>query len=196
MNKLDFISEEEIAEAVKSALTSTYTIDELIQEKREEQALINLNFDVTSGNLKQVNNNRKTLIKRIINARNITVLATFLIQIIDNNVYYEIERLTKNINNNVNKLKSEKELLITLKKSLQELKKYNSCDCNYDINELLVLLNDKNGLIYDIVIDEIKNTSTRIKGFDIISSTANEEKLKDLENDINNVTLKLGINKN
>lgn len=84
-----------------------------------------------------------------------------------------------NISDAIKELKKEKEFLNTIKDVIKELEIHKNTDKNYNISLLLLLIYDKNCLIYDVLKEEIESLQIRMKGIDYASNTG---KRKELEN--------------
>ena len=80
----------------------------------------------------------------------------------------EIENLVGKLLATAKTAQEERELLIAIKKSIDELRKYDLPDCNYDISEILMLICEKNVLLAKQGQKYINTTNSRMKRLDVV----------------------------
>ena len=79
--------------------------------------------------------------------------------------------------------------------ALEKLQARRVAACNYDICELLSFLYDLDDTIYQRVVDEIERSSLRIKGINTMYDDKHDRKIDELNEKIEDKTIKLGLKK-
>ena len=186
---------DELKEMIYEMLNQGITVEEAIDIKKKDDVLTKESFDICNNTYKAVNTSRKEIIMLL----NITKLRLQLYKTISFLLSEGSDQILKDSIDKINEtkeyLKNEKELLISIKNSLKELKKYNVSVCNYDINALLTSifqLNEKS--MYDLK-EYMQWCSMAINGITYYGNKNYQEEIKQLSLEIEKYTLRLGLNK-
>ena len=194
-NKEETMTTDELKEMIYEMLNQGITVEEAIDIKKKDDVLTKESFDICNNTYKAVNTSRIEIIMLL----NITKLRLQLYKTVSFLLSEGSGQILKDSIDKINEtkeyLKNEKELLISIKNSLKELKKYNVSVCNYDINALLTSifqLNEKS--IYDLK-EYMQWCSMAINGITYYGNKNYQEEIKQLSLEIEKYTLRLGLNK-
>lgn len=195
INNEEEMTTEELKEMIIDMLNQGITVEEAIEIKKKDDILTKESFDICNTTYKAVNNSR---IESIV-ALNITKLRLQLYKMISFLLSEGSDEILKDsivkINETKEVLTNEKELLMDIKRSLKELKKYNTSICNYDINALLTSIFRLNE---DTILDlkeYMQWCSMAINGITYYGNKNYQDEIKELEKEIENYSLRLGLNK-
>ena len=108
----------------------------------------------------------------------------------------ETYELIKLIEENIEIIKNEQELLNIIKNNIIRLQIYKITDFNNEINNLINLIKCKNDYICTLVLDYVKLSSNILKGYNINENDIEKLNTNDIDNQIKEYTLKLGLNHN
>ncbi len=194
MDEITF-DQEELKRLIKEELEKTQTIEEALEEKNREEALINESFDNAWNNYHAVSTIRHEAIKNMNKAKIRIVVINFISAIINNGVNNELEHIISFINDATKELKEQSTIMSKINIALEKLQAHRVAACNYDICELLSYLYDKDAAIYHRVVDEIGRASTRINGINTMYDDKHDIKIDELNEKISSMTLKLGLDK-
>ena len=172
----------------------TYTIEDALKAKEDEDKKIAESFDTTWNNYHVVSDRRSEAIKALNNAKIRIVVLNFISSFISSDVSNELNNLIKSIRNATKELKEEKELLYKIDIALEKLQAHNVNSCNYDLCELLSYLYDKYNAIYNKVVDEFNASSLRLRGINT-TQIDNDMSLEEVNDKINSCILTLGLGK-
>lgn len=189
------IDEEELKRVIKEEMEKTQTIEDALEEREKEEALINESFDATWNNYHAVSSIRHEAIKNLYRAKIRIVVVNYISAIINNNVSCELEHIICFINEATKELKEQKVIMNKINIALEKLQARRVAACNYDICELLSFLYDLDDTIYQRVVDEIERSSLRIKGINTMYDDKHDSKIDELNEKIEDKTIKLGLKK-
>ena len=189
------ITDEEIKEMIKEFLNSSITVEDAINQKKDENELARESFDICDKTYSTVSSARIGSIA----ALNITKIRLYLYKLIPflltDGATSIIDDSISKINATKEKLVNEKELLNNIRNSIKELKKYNVYICNYDINILLAALYKYNDTVMLDLQDYMQWCTMAINGITYYGNKDYDKEMEELNDVINNYTLRLGLNK-
>lgn len=194
MDEITF-DEEELKRLIKEELEKTQTVEEALEEKSKEEALIDESFDNAWNNYHAVATIRHEAIKNLNKAKIRVVVVNFISAIINNGVNDELDHIVRFINEATKELKNQSTIMNKINIALEKLQAHRVAACNYDICELLSYLYDKDDAIYHRVVDEIVRASIRIRGISTMYDDKHDVKIDELNEKISNMTLRLGLDK-
>ena len=190
----------ELADLIRSEIEKTYTIEEAIKEKQDENKLIKDSFDSLWNEYNTANSVRKEEIKnltlfkyRYLIIKQRYLIRNFLLMVIRNDAYYQISDLMKIVDSSNTELKNEKEFLILVRDTIKKLQLNNASNCNYDLSLLLSYLFEKYVLIYNYTSGEILACNSRLNGISTQGSSKYVDEKKELDDKINDIVLKLEL---
>lgn len=186
---------EELKQAVINEMEKTYTVEEALKAKEEEDKLFNESFDVLWKSYHSTQELRSEAIKKLRIIKYKTILSNILLLMIRYDIKDEVKKVVSIINSAQNDINLEKKLLNEIYISLEKLQAHHVSSCNYELANLIALIYERTETVYDYACDELGATASRLRGFDTITATKNLEKKEELEKDINEYTLKLGLGK-
>ncbi len=185
---------EELREFVKQEMEKTYTVEEALKEREEEEKLINDSFDALWQNYHAVEEIRHEALKNLRGVKYRVILSNLLWLLIRYDVKEEVELVIELMNRATNEIKDQKDMLNAINVSIQKLQAHMTYNCNYELAKLLSYIYDKNVMIYDSVCTEMSATASRISGFST-QTPDYESKKQSLDDKIDESMLKLGLKK-
>lgn len=186
---------EDISEEELNKLREDTTIDGVIKLKNIEESAIDEYFNYIWTTYHQMQNGRKDILKNLKQAKLRISLLNFIMKITnDEDIHKELEILLNCIKNNIDIIKSEKELINLVYIAIEKLQRYRIVDANEEIYNILDLLNEKNIILFDSVSDAIGNLATRINGISITTKDVSKQ-IEDTDTQINTSVLNLGLKK-
>ena len=189
------INYEELAELVKMEMMKSHNVKDVIADKEEENKLVKNSFSnlwqlynaVDEERVKSIKEYNKVIVKILVK--------NFLVMVIRNDVYFEIEDLVKFIKVNIRNLKDEKELLIMIKDAIRELERLLAVDCNLDLAVLLASIHNKNIAINESVFANVISCLSRTRGIRTQIPAKYDEKIEECNYRIDELIVKLGLKK-
>ncbi len=106
---------------------------------------------------------------------------------------YELAKL---IEEKIEIIKNEQELLDIIKRNIIRLQIYKITDFNNEIYNLINLIKYKNDYICTLVLDYVKLSLDILKGYNINENDIEKLNINDIDNQIKEYSLKLGLNYN
>ena len=187
--------ESDVENDIINMLTKRFSIEEAIAMKKENDKYIKSSFDNCNKLFKFVSLNRDNLIK-ILRYAKVRLNIVKYMSIILNLEYTEsiVDNLEK-VRSTDSKVKNEKELLNSIKNSINTLQKNNVVLCNNDICLLLAYINNLNGALLSDVEEYLKINSMAIRGIRYNGNKTYEEDIKAIEERIDEFKLTLGLPK-
>lgn len=183
------------AELIKKELEKSLNctkIKDLIEERKLDLQLIDESFKTLDMDFKIVNKTRKEITYALcIAIIYINVLKIFKSILNDFELVEELDKLINKISSVYSEIISQKEVMIIVREAYKKLKNLEIYECNGDISDLLVLIYEKDKLLQSYVLNEIKMTTSRIKGFNTYR-TENKE-LDEINNKIEKTLHRLGL---
>lgn len=183
----------EIIEAIQNELNKSYSIEEALKEKENENKLINDSFESLWESYNAVNTVRVEEIKKMTTFKYKIILRNLLLMMVRDDTYFQIVEFIKLLDEATLELKDEKKLLLLIKEAIQKLQSQKVCNCNYDLSILLSLLFDKNIAIFKDNRNEAHACASRINGISTQSTTKYKDEKEILDKEIDKLVLKLGI---
>ena len=186
---------EEEREIVMDMLTRSYTIEEAIAEKQEEDKMIEENFDACMYSYDALSNYRKKCISMLYFAKIRLYLTKLLALLLNSESYGIIGDTIEKVNDTRNKFVEQKELLTSIKNSLDKLRKNKTIVCNYELCYLMNLiynLNDRRMLELN---DYMKGSTLAINGIRYYGNKTYNDEIKVLDSEVNKFSMRLGLTK-
>ena len=175
-------------ELVKQYMNQTPNVEDVLNEKKEEISAAKKSFELLWEGYNSVSDERKNEIAILRKASARIYLYSFVVYIFSkfnrSDAVGEMDKLLDSLLASIKDLKDEKELLLMIKNTIQELEKYNAPECNYDLSLLLALINEKHGLMYDITTEDINSLAVRMKGISYMTDNNKREDLKNVNENI------------
>lgn len=187
------MEENELLEIIQESLAD-HTVEEALKIKKEQDDIIKESFDVTWQNYDAVSILRKEILKSLSLVRFRMIFLRVLTTIINYNALGELDYLSERLRNSTMEIKDQKKLLDLIKSTIVTLQNNDIVECNYNLCELLSNIYDKDQLLFNTLVREIEISSAAIKGINITYPDSPETDLNELDNNINNGLLKLGLN--
>lgn len=184
----------EIEEMIIAEMGKTYTIEEALKEREDEEKLVKDSFDSLWKNYNAVEKIRHDAIKNMREVKYKIILSNLLWLLIRYDVQEEINIVIDLMSKATNEIKDQKEILKIIKETIQKLQAHMAYTCNYDLAMLLSYIYDKNVLIYDEVSKEMNASASRIRGFGTQTPDYSDKK-QELDEKINDSIIKLGLKK-
>ena len=91
--------------------------------------------------------------------------------------------------------KEKKKLIVIIKRSVDELRRYEITEFNSRISQILMLLFEKNTLLLKQGLNYIHTTNSRMKRLDVIEGTMEADRIKKIDEEVDSMVLKLGLKK-
>jgi hypothetical protein len=184
-------TEELIKNEMERSFNST-KIEDIIKEREEDLRLIDESFKAIDTDIKTVNKSRKEITYSLcIAIIYISVLKILKSIINDFELVEELDKLINKISSAYNEIISQKEVMIVVRDAYKKLKSLEIYECNGDISDLLVLMYEKNRIIHSEVINEVRMTTSRIKGFN--TSKVENKELLEINSKIDKSLKRLGL---
>ena len=175
-------------ELVKQYMNQTPNVEDVLNEKKEEISAAKKSFELLWEGYNSVSDERKNEIAILRKASARIYLYSFVVYIFSkfnrSDAVGEMDKLLDSLLASIKDLKDEKELLLMIKNTIQELEKYNAPECNYDLSLLLALINEKHGLMYDITTEDINSLAVRMNGISYMTDNNKREDLKNVNENI------------
>ena len=185
-------SKEELREIMFKILDDAVTIEEAIDQKKQEKEMLEETYKVCISTYKTIsyNNRRLDLILNLAKLR--YRLYNLLTAMRYSSMYDGI--ITK-IDEVQDRFQNEKELLTEIKNSLKLLKKNEVIVCNVQIAYLLSLIYDLNEMMIKEFGEYTRASTLKLKGITYYGNKTYDEEIESLENTINLQCLRLGLSK-
>lgn len=185
-------SKEELREIMFKILDDAITIEEAIDQKKQEKEMLEETYKVCMSTYKTIsyNNRRLDLILNLAKLR--YRLYNLLTAMRYSSMYDGI--ITK-IDEVQDRFQNEKELLTEIKNSLKLLKKNEVIVCNVQIAYLLSLIYDLNEMMIKEFGEYTRASTLKLKGITYYGNKTYDEEIESLENTINLQCLRLGLSK-
>ena len=185
----------EAEELIKNEMERNFNstkIEDIIKEREEDLHLIDESFKAIDTDIKTVNKSRKEITYSLcIAIIYISVLKILKSIINDFELVEELDKLINKISSAYNEIISQKEVMIVVRDAYKKLKSLEIYECNGDISDLLVLMYKKNRIIHSEVINEVRMTTSRIKGFN--TSKVENKELLEINSKIDKSLKRLGL---
>lgn len=185
----------EAEELIKNEMERNFNstkIEDIIKEREEDLHLIDESFKAIDTDIKTVNKSRKEITYSLcIAIIYISVLKILKSIINDFELVEELDKLINKISSAYNEIISQKEVMIVVRDAYKKLKSLEIYECNGDISDLLVLMYEKNRIIHSEVINEVRMTTSRIKGFN--TSKVENKELLEINSKIDKSLKRLGL---
>ncbi len=180
---------------IQESLDISCTIDEAINDSIENRKLNRQSFRLTNDLLNKVDTYVDNVIrglkiaKLILNAKKIK---NFIL----NDGYYEyINKMIKELDNVCLQVNNNKQLLSSLRESLNKLEYYDNIVCNVEISLLVTSIYNKTETLLNYYNDFLEEISNFAVGVTYYGNVDYKEMLKEYDNDINDSVMKLGLQK-
>ena len=189
----DLINEEDLKKMIHEILDASYTVDEACERKEKENEMIQDNFNNCYGMYQTLTWHKNHSLRQIERAKIRIYLFKLLAIIINANAVNSVNMSIDKINELKQSIKDQKGLIVKIKESLDRLYKCGSVECNGDLFILMILLNVKIELLFSDFNEYMQESIQELKGIGYIGNKEISEKLEEVDNEINNITLKLGF---
>lgn len=184
-------AEELIKKEIERNSSST-KIEDIIKEREEDLHLIDESFKAIDTDFKTVNKTRKEITYSLcISIIYISVLKILKSMMNDFELVEELDKLIDKISSAYKEIISQREVMIIVREAYKRLKSLEIYECNGDISDLLVLMYEKNRIIHSDVLNEIRMTTSRIKGFN--TSKGENKELTEINSKIDKSLTRLGL---
>ena len=170
-------------------------INKAINREIEKEKIIQESFDSLWDDFNLMIRLRKIALNHLKKARLKLSLDVFLI---DQNpkIMVRLQELSEEITNTIEEINSEQELLNIIKRNIIRLEVFKITDFNNEIDNLINLIKCKNDYICTLVLDYVKLSSNILKGYNINENDIEKLNTNDIDNQIKEYSLKLGLNYN
>lgn len=186
-------AEEFIKKELEKSFNST-KIEDIIKEREEDLHLIDESFKALDTDFKTTNKTRKEIATSLcIAIIHINILKIFEFIFNDFELVDELDKLIGKVSNAYSEIISQKEVMIIVREAYKKLKSLEIYECNGDISDLLALMQEKDELLYDDILSEIRLTSSRVKGFNTYKKENKE--LDEINEKIEKKLHRLGLSK-
>ena len=172
-----------------------FTIQELIDLKKECSKNIADSFEALDSIYSSTESNRKTVVNKLRTKGALIYLRYFIRSVFNTDLSIEIENLVGKLFANAKTAEEEKELLVVIKRSVDELRRYEITEFNSRISQILMLLFEKNTLLLKQGLNYIHTTNSRMKRLDVIEGTMEADKIQKIDREVDSMMLKLGLKK-
>ncbi len=172
-----------------------FTIEELVECKKDFVKDIEDSFKALDSIYNATESNRKVVVNELRTKSALIYLKYFIRSVFNTDLSIEIENLVGKLLKNAKTAQEEKELLIAIKKSVVELKKYELAECNDRLTKLLMLLFEKNILLLKQGQNYINTTMSRMKRLDVVEGTREADKIQKIDEKVDALVLSLGLKK-
>ena len=184
-------AEELIKKEIERNSSST-KIEDIIKEREEDLHLIDESFKAIDTDFKIVDKTRKEITYSLcISIIYISVLKILKSMMNDFELVEELDKLIDKISSAYKEIISQREVMIIVREAYKRLKSLEIYECNGDISDLLVLMYEKNRIIHSDVLNEIRMTTSRIKGFS--TSNGENKELAEINSKIDKSLTRLGL---
>ena len=184
-------AEELIKKEIERNSSST-KIEDIIKEREEDLHLIDESFKAIDTDFKIVDKTRKEITYSLcISIIYISVLKILKSMMNDFELVEELDKLIDKISSAYKEIISQREVMIIVREAYKRLKSLEIYECNGDISDLLVLMYEKNRIIHSDVLNEIRMTTSRIKG--ISTSKGENKELAEINSKIDKSLTRLGL---
>ena len=184
-------AEELIKKEIERNSSST-KIEDIIKEREEDLHLIDESFKAIDTDFKIVDKTRKEITYSLcISIIYISVLKILKSMMNDFELVEELDKLIDKISSAYKEIISQREVMIIVREAYKRLKSLEIYECNGDISDLLVLMYEKNLIIHSDVLNEIRMTTSRIKGFS--TSKGENKELAEINSKIDKSLTRLGL---
>lgn len=184
-------AEELIKKEIERNSSST-KIEDIIKEREEDLHLIDESFKAIDTDFKIVDKTRKEITYSLcISIIYISVLKILKSMMNDFELVEELDKLIDKISSAYKEIISQREVMIIVREAYKRLKSLEIYECNGDISDLLVLMYEKNRIIHSDVLNEIRMTTSRIKGFS--TSKVENKELAEINSKIDKSLTRLGL---
>ncbi len=188
-------SEEDVKRFIKEAFDSSQTIEEAIEQKREQDRNMEAGFIIAelacSTHLKYSNSN---LFKINVSILSISLLKLFC-YVTQNGQQDLLNELIIKMQSVKEDVKSQKALLKDIKRALIKLKRNKIASCTVELCKLIAYLFTKQQLVLDDLVNYMSVCKLNVEGIECHGTNKNQEELKELDENINNSIKTLGLRK-
>ena len=192
INKIE-IDEDTLRQLVLDALHASNTIDEVLENKKQEDAMTKKSFKVAWDGYRAVKKSKNVNLM-ILKTTRLRLQLLRIIALIFNSSSKEIlDMIDDKIQEVSSEYISEKDILIQIQKSLKKLQAAKASNCNFEICKLLALLVIKNELLMNSFSEDLDKYRMASRGIDYISSGKTQEELDELNNQIDESIFRLGL---
>lgn len=171
------------------------TIQELIDLKKENSKSVLDSFEALDTIYSSTESTRKVVVNKLRTKGTLIYLRYFIRSVFNTDLSLEIENLVGKLFANAKTAEEEKELLVVIKKSIDELKRYEISEFNPRISNILMLLFEKNTLLLKQAQNYINTTNSRMKRLDVIEGTMEADRIQKIDEEVDSMILKLGLKK-
>ena len=184
-----------IKKLLEETFNHSYTIEEALEEQKMEDENLKMSFNVAWTGYKSISLYRKSYLSAL---RVSKVKSNFLklFSLIMNNGTDEVmDLIIKRLNLSINELKDIKKILDEINQALIKLQSNRVGVCNFDICELLAYLGMKMELDSNCLVNDLTGYKLSLKGIGYSNCSKDEDNLKEINKQIDESILKLGLSK-
>ena len=171
------------------------TIKEYIDIRKEQIESTKDSFTSVESIYASTESTRKTVVNKLYQKSAAIYLKYFIRSVFNTNLSIEIENLVGKLLATAKTAKDERNLLIIINNTINELKRYEIVDCNPRIANILMLIFEKNTLLLKQAEKYILSTNSRMKRLDVIEGNLEERRIKEIDEEVDSIVLSLGLKK-